>query len=113
MEKKSVANNKKILNFRDLVERYKTFGDNIAFKYKKDKMIKEITYNQYVDDIINVFGLNSEDPDNIIIYTAWCKSKEVEDLIFVTNDICCKNIARNIFGLKVESANKKEEIYTI
>lgn len=70
-----------------------------------------VDYNQYVDDIINVFGLNSEDPDNIIIYTAWCKSKEVEDLIFVTNDICCKNIARNIFGLKVESANKKEEIY--
>ena len=54
MGKKSVANNKKILNFRDLVERYKTFGDNIAFKYKKDKMIKEITYNQYVDDIKKV-----------------------------------------------------------
>ena len=70
-----------------------------------------VDYNQYVDDIVNVFGLNPEDPDNIIMYTAWYKSKEVEDLIFVTNDICCKNIARNIFGLKVESANKKEEIY--
>ena len=70
-----------------------------------------VDYNQYVDDIINVFGLNSEDPDNIIIYTAWCKSKEIEDLVFITNDICCKNIARNVFGLKVESANKKEEIY--
>ena len=70
-----------------------------------------VDYNQYVDDIINVFGLNPEDPDNIIIYTAWCKSKEIEDLVFITNDICCKNIARNIFGLKVESANKKEEIY--
>ena len=70
-----------------------------------------VDYNQYVDDIINVFGLNPEDPDNIIIYTAWCKSKEINDLIFVTNDICCKNIARNVFGLKVESANKKEEIY--
>ena len=70
-----------------------------------------VDYNQYVDDIVNVFGLNPEGPDNIIMYTAWYKSKEVEDLIFVTNDICCKNIARNIFGLKVESANKKEEIY--
>lgn len=70
-----------------------------------------VDYNQYVDDIVNVFGLNPEDPDNIIMYTAWYKFKEVEDLIFVTNDICCKNIARNIFGLKVESANKKEEIY--
>ena len=70
-----------------------------------------VDYNQYVDDIVNVFGLNPEDPDNIIMYTVWYKSKEVENLIFVTNDICCKNIARNIFGLKVESANKKEEIY--
>ena len=70
-----------------------------------------VDYNQYVDDIVNVFGLNPENPDNIIMYTAWYKSKEVEDLIFVTNDICCKNIARNVFGLKVESANKKEEIY--
>lgn len=64
-----------------------------------------VDYNQYVDDIVNVFGLNPEDPDNIIMYTAWYKFKEVEDLIFVTNDICCKNIARNIFGLKVESIN--------
>lgn len=70
-----------------------------------------IDYNKYVDDIVNIFGLNPEDPDNIIVYTAWYKSKEIEDLIFVTNDICCKNIARNVFGLKVESANKKEEIY--
>ena len=68
-----------------------------------------IDYNKYVDDIVNIFGLNPEDPDNIIVYTAWYKSKEIEDLIFVTNDICCKNIARNVFGLKVESANKKEE----
>ena len=70
-----------------------------------------VDYNQYVDDILNVFGLNPEDPDNIIMYTAWYKSKEIEDLTFVTNDICCKNIARNVFGLKVESANRKEEIY--
>lgn len=70
-----------------------------------------IDYNQYIDDIVNIFGLNPEDPDNIIMYTAWYKSKEIKDLVFVTNDICCKNIARNVFGLKVESANKKEEIY--
>ena len=44
----------KILNFRELVERYKTFGDNIAFKYKKDGEVKEITYNKYVEDIKKV-----------------------------------------------------------
>ena len=70
-----------------------------------------VDYKEYIDDILNKFGLNPEDPDNIIMYSAWCKSKEIKDLVFITNDICCKNIARNIFGLNVESANKKEEIY--
>ena len=32
-----------ISNFRELVKRYEKFGDNIAFKYKKDGQIKEIT----------------------------------------------------------------------
>lgn len=64
-----------------------------------------IDYKQYTDDILNKFGLNPEDPDNIIMYSAWCKSKEIKDLVFVTNDICCKNIAKNIFGLNVESGN--------
>ena len=70
-----------------------------------------IDYKQYTDDILNRFGLNSEDPDNIIMYSAWCKSKEIKDLVFVTNDICCKNIAKNIFGLNVESGKNKKEIY--
>lgn len=70
-----------------------------------------VDYKKYMNDIVNVFGLNPEDPDNIIIYSAWCKSKEIKDLVFITNDICCKNIAKNIFGLNVESANKQEKIY--
>ena len=64
-----------------------------------------VDYKKYIDDILNVFGLNPEDPDNIIVYSAWCKSQEIKDLVFVTNDICCKNIAKNIFKLNVESAN--------
>ena len=70
-----------------------------------------VNYQEYIDAILNVFGLNPEDPDNIIIYSAWCKSQEIKDLVFVTNDICCKNIAKNIFKLNVESANKQEKIY--
>ena len=70
-----------------------------------------VNYQEYVDDIVNIFGLNPEDPDNIIIYSAWCKSKEIKDLVFVTNDICCKNIAKNVFKLNVESTDKEEKIY--
>ena len=43
-----------ISNFRELVKRYEKFGDNIAFKYKKDGQIKEITYKQFVSDIKKV-----------------------------------------------------------
>ena len=70
-----------------------------------------VNYQEYIDAMLNVFGLNPEDPDNIIIYSAWCKSQEIKDLVFVTNDICCKNIAKNIFKLNVESTNKQEKIY--
>lgn len=65
-----------------------------------------VDYKEYTDVILNEFGLNPEDPDNIIIYSAWCKSKEIKDLVFITNDICCKNIAKNIFKLNVESTNE-------
>ena len=39
-------------NFRELVKRYESFRDNnVAFKYKKDKEIIEVTYKQFVEDI--------------------------------------------------------------
>ena len=40
-----------VSNFRELVKRYEKFGDNIAFKYKKEGEIKEISYSQFVSDI--------------------------------------------------------------
>lgn len=45
------VNNEPVCNFRELVERYKSFGENIAFKYKQKGKIVSITYKQYVDDI--------------------------------------------------------------
>ena len=54
MKKKESQVKEKILNYRELVERYETFGDNIVFKYKKDEEIKEITYSKYVEDIKKV-----------------------------------------------------------
>ena len=43
-----------ISNFRELVKRYESFGENIAFKYKENKEIQEITYNQFAKDIKKV-----------------------------------------------------------
>lgn len=41
-------------NFRELVKKYENFGDNIAFKYKENKEIKEVTYRKFVEDIKKV-----------------------------------------------------------
>lgn len=55
MGKKSIKYYEEISNFRELVKRYESFDDdNVAFKYKKDKQIHEITYKQYVEDIKKV-----------------------------------------------------------
>lgn len=51
MKKNVSKENNKVLNYRELVKRYETFGDNIAFKYKKDGNIVEVTYKKYVEDI--------------------------------------------------------------
>ena len=45
------VNNEPVCNFRELVERYKSFGENIAFKYKQKGKIISVTYKQYADDI--------------------------------------------------------------
>lgn len=54
-----------------------------------------------------------EDPDNLIISCAKLLEKEY-DVTFFTDDICCYNIAKNIFGLKCKSLNldKKVERYS-
>ena len=49
--KKSKEVKKEAQNFRDFIKRYESFGNSIAFKYKENNEIKEITYEQYVKDI--------------------------------------------------------------
>ena len=49
---KNKKNKFKLLsNFRELVERYKEFDENVAFKYKQKGKIIEITYKKFVEDI--------------------------------------------------------------
>lgn len=51
---KKVKYYEEVENFRQLVKRYETFGDNIAFKYKKNGKIEEIPYSKFVEDIKKV-----------------------------------------------------------
>ena len=48
---KNIKNTKEPQNFKDFITRFESFGNSIAFKYKENNEIKEITYEQYVKDI--------------------------------------------------------------
>lgn len=56
-------------------------------------------------EIIKDFQLEIN-PDNIIMACAYQYSQN-NDIIFYTNDICCKLIARNRFGLRVGEIKNK------
>lgn len=43
-----------ISNFRELVKKYEEYGENIAFKFKKNGNLEEITYKKFVEDIKKV-----------------------------------------------------------
>ena len=43
-----------ISNFRELVKKYEGYGENIAFKYKRNGKVEEVTYSKYVGDIKKV-----------------------------------------------------------
>lgn len=61
-----------------------------------------IVYNfKILNFIVENLGLDATIPDNQIVGTAKYLSNE-EDIIFITNDICLKNIARSV-GLDVDS----------
>lgn len=60
-----------------------------------------VTFTTDVDELMKEFGV-FDSPDNEIIACAKYYSKE-NDIIFITNDICCKVIAKDIFELDVQS----------
>lgn len=61
-----------------------------------------VIVNQKILDIINKKDLENT-PDNQICACA----STIEDVLFVTNDLACKTIARWIFKLQVESVNEE------
>ena len=80
-----------------LLDKNYTLYDVVVYS---NDIAKYITYD---------LGLDATIPDNQIVGIAKYIS-EKEDIVFITNDICLKNIARSI-GLDVCSAVGKENIY--
>ena len=92
--------------------------EDVRYKARKLSHLLDEHYNDYdvvvynfeiSDYIVGTLGLDATIPDNQIVGTARYIT-EKEDIIFVTNDICLKNIARSV-GLDVESVEGKENIY--
>lgn len=73
-----------------------------------DTIIYNIGISSYIE---NELELDSSIPDNQIVGTAKLLELENEEgILFITNDICLKNIARSI-GLSVDSVKVKENTY--
>lgn len=68
---------------------------------------KVIITNQSIEEIIEKFHL-TQSPDSLIIAAAYFCNKN-EPIIFCTDDICCKCLAKEVFGLTVKSTEEINE----
>ena len=87
-------------------------------KYKARRIVKlldqneekyqVIFYNQEIYHLLSNYEL-SDTPDNIIAASALWINDNVQPVLFITDDINCKIIARDIFKLNVQSLRDQEE----
>lgn len=78
-----------------------------------DKYSDKYNVVVFTDEVCDLMGLYGvfDSPDNEIVACAKYYS-QTEDIVFVTNDICCKVIAEDIFKLKTESVGDEvNDIY--
>jgi predicted ribonuclease YlaK len=89
-------------------------------KYKSRKILHVLDENmdkysviisdKHILEINDSFGMD-DSPDNRICSCAYYASLD-NDIVFITNDIACKTIAKWIFGLRVDSVSYSgDEIY--
>lgn len=62
-----------------------------------------IVYDSHIEDIINNTSIEITPDSKIVACCYYAMKKLVNNLVFYTNDISCKMIAKQIFGLPVES----------
>lgn len=68
---------------------------------KNSDKYEVVVFTKDISDLMHEYNV-FDSPDNEIIACAKYYS-ETNDIVFVTNDICCKVVAKDIFKLKVES----------
>lgn len=93
----------------------KNKDDETKYKARKAIRILDENTNMYdvvipndkTEKIIKKFKMESS-PDNLIIACAYQYNLS-SPIIFVSNDICCRVVARDVFKLQVESSKLSEE----
>lgn len=63
-----------------------------------------IVYDSHIEDIINNTSIEITPDSKIVACCYYTRKKLVNNLVFYTNDISCKMIAKQIFGLPVKSS---------
>lgn len=75
---------------------------------KNEDKYSVIIYDQKIATLLSSFGLEPT-PDNKI---CACAASKIDEIEFVTEDIACRLVAKNIFGLKVYNPDDiYEKIY--
>lgn len=75
---------------------------------KNETKYSVILYDQKIATLLSSFGLEPT-PDNKI---CACAASKIDEIEFVTEDIACRLVAKNIFGLKVYNPDDiYEKIY--
>lgn len=104
------------------MEHIKTGNKDQETKYKARKAIHflddhpekydVVVYDDSVADIIKSLHLSEDSPDNKIC--GCCKlysDQSDKEVLFISNDICCRSIASVIFHLNISRLSFTEEIY--
>lgn len=103
----------------EYIKTSKNKDDNIKYKARKITRLLDENFYQYIPIIYNNvileyiksnLGLDISIPDNLIVGTAKYVNDILEEITFITNDICLKNIARSL-ELEVGSVNDNKDIY--
>ena len=83
--------------------------ENIKYKARKACRVLDENIDKYDVSIDSEVDLGlSQTPDNIIMTGAYRWNRDVEPVVFITNDVACRIIANKVYGLDVESVCEED-----
>ena len=89
--------------------------EEIRYKARKISQLLDAHSDKYTviiwEVLKNPYSKVNGFEDNPDIRICDCAYEVRDRAVFVTNDICCRNIARSAYELQVEGVNETEEIY--